>query len=387
MELARVFAESGIEFDATLVFMTVAGEEQGLIGAGAHAKKAKAENIPIQAWFNNDIVGNSRGGDGIVDGATIGSIQRDPRTRRRARWRSSRGGSRARYVPSHRVRLMARRDRFGRGGDHSAFNAEGFAAIGFRESRENYAKQHGPNDTIDGVDFPYLAQNAASTRPPWPRWRSRRRRPVVGQQHARRADDRSPAVGLRRAPALGGVAGRGRLPDLLAQRLGAGLGARDLRRQRDGVHVSQNEHRRLGLRGGRRGRGRAREHDQRVRRAAAHRRRVLGNGDLSGDFAVENGGHLRRGRPLHQLERFDEVFDRSLHVVGGLDELNAGPVDDHAFLQLTDMAMGDAALEHDRALAERNAEIVQRVELEREGRFDPDAAARSHPRWSSAGRP
>jgi hypothetical protein len=66
----------------------------------------------------------------------------------------------AAYVPSHRVRLMARRDRFSRGGDHSALNDEGFAAIGFRESRENYAKQHGPNDTIDGVDFRYLAQNA-----------------------------------------------------------------------------------------------------------------------------------------------------------------------------------------------------------------------------------
>jgi hypothetical protein len=66
----------------------------------------------------------------------------------------------AQYVPSHRVRLMARRDRFGRGGDHNALNAEGFAAIGFRESRENYSKQHGPNDTIDGVDFRYLAQNA-----------------------------------------------------------------------------------------------------------------------------------------------------------------------------------------------------------------------------------
>ena len=71
MELARVFAESGIEFDATLVFMTVAGEEQGLIGAGAHAKKAQDEKIPIQAWFNNDIVGNSHGGDGSIDGATI----------------------------------------------------------------------------------------------------------------------------------------------------------------------------------------------------------------------------------------------------------------------------------------------------------------------------
>ena len=66
----------------------------------------------------------------------------------------------AQYVPSHRLRLMARRDRFGRGGDHNALNAHGFAAIGFREARENYAKQHGPSDTIDGVDFRYLAQNA-----------------------------------------------------------------------------------------------------------------------------------------------------------------------------------------------------------------------------------
>ncbi|PYR91448.1 MAG: hypothetical protein DMF84_17605 [Acidobacteria bacterium] len=160
MELARVFAESGIEFDATLVFMTVAGEEQGLIGAAAYAKDAKAENIPIQAWFNNDIVGNSRGGDGTVDSATVRLYSVGPEdspsrslaqfTRRVA----------AQYVPSHGVRLIARSDRFSRGGDHSALNAQGFAAIGFRESRENYSKQHGPNDTLDGVDFRYLAQNA-----------------------------------------------------------------------------------------------------------------------------------------------------------------------------------------------------------------------------------
>ncbi len=160
MELARVFANSGIEFDATLVFMTVAGEEQGLIGAGAHAKKAKAENIPIQAWFNNDIVGNSHGGDGSIDAATVRLYSEGPEdspSRSLAQFAARVG---AIYVPSHRVRLMARADRFSRGGDHSALNAEGFAAIGFRESKENYSKQHGPNDTIDGVDFRYLAQNA-----------------------------------------------------------------------------------------------------------------------------------------------------------------------------------------------------------------------------------
>jgi hypothetical protein len=160
MELARVFAESGIEFDATLVFMTVAGEEQGLIGAGAHAKAAKEQKIPIQAWFNNDIVGGSRGGDGIIDGATVRLYSEGPEDSPSRSLAIFTGRVGAVYVPSHQVRLLARRDRFSRGGDHSALNDEGFAAIGFRESRENYAKQHGPNDTIDGVDFRYLAQNA-----------------------------------------------------------------------------------------------------------------------------------------------------------------------------------------------------------------------------------
>jgi len=160
MELARVFAESGIEFDATLVFMTVAGEEQGLVGAGAHAKQAKDEHVPIQAWFNNDIVGGSRGGDGITDSATVRVYSEGPEDSPSRSLAVFAQRIAARYVPSHRLRLMARRDRFNRGGDHSALNANGFAAIGFRESRENYSKQHGPNDTIDGVDFKYLAQNA-----------------------------------------------------------------------------------------------------------------------------------------------------------------------------------------------------------------------------------
>ena len=160
MELARVFAQSGIDFDATLVFMTVAGEEQGLVGAEAHAKKAKAEQIPIQAWFNNDIVGNSHGGDGTLDSATVRIYSEGPEDSPSRQLAMFTARIAAEYVPSHRVRLMARRDRFGRGGDHNALTAQGFAAIGFRESRENYAKQHGADDTIDGVDFRYLAQNA-----------------------------------------------------------------------------------------------------------------------------------------------------------------------------------------------------------------------------------
>jgi hypothetical protein len=160
MELARVFAESGIDFDATLVFIAVAGEEQGLLGAAAHASQAKADSVPIQAVFNNDIVGNATGGNGIVDGASVRIYSEGPEdspSRALARFAQRMA---ARYVPSHRVRLIARRDRFSRGGDHSAYNAAGFAAIGFRESKENYAKQHNASDTIDGVSFRYLAQNA-----------------------------------------------------------------------------------------------------------------------------------------------------------------------------------------------------------------------------------
>ena len=160
MELARAFAESQIDFDATLVFIAVAGEEQGLIGARAHARRVKADRVPVQAVFNNDIVGGAEDGDGSGDGTTIRLYSEGPDDSPSRALAMFVGRVAARYVPSHKVRLLARRDRFSRGGDHTAWNLEGFAAVGFRESRENYARQHGPNDTLEGVSFAYLAQNA-----------------------------------------------------------------------------------------------------------------------------------------------------------------------------------------------------------------------------------
>jgi hypothetical protein len=160
IELARVFSQSGVDFDATLVFMCHVGEEQGLVGARLHAQKAVADKTPIEAVFNNDIVGGDHGGNGIVDGATIRVYSEGPEdspSRELARF-VQRWGSL--YVPSHKVRLMARPDRFGRGGDHSAYTQFGFTAVGFRESRENFTKQHDVRDTFDGVSVPYLAQNA-----------------------------------------------------------------------------------------------------------------------------------------------------------------------------------------------------------------------------------
>jgi len=191
MELARTFSQSGLDFEATLIFMCHVGEEQGLFGARLHAQKAAAEKIRIDAVLNNDIVGGDRGGNGIVDGATIRVYSEGPEdspSREVARFVQRWGG---RYVPSHRVRLMARPDRFGRGGDHSAYNQAGFAAVGFRESRENFSRQHDPRDTFEGISLPYLAQNArvnaaaAATlalAPPAPVVTNERGQPTISRQ-------------------------------------------------------------------------------------------------------------------------------------------------------------------------------------------------------------
>jgi hypothetical protein len=160
MELARVFGQSGIDFDATLVFMCHVAEEQGLMGAALHAQNAQKEHVTIEAVLNNDIVGNDRGGNGIVDGASIRVYSEGPEdspSRELARYVQRWG---MRYVPSHRVRPIARPDRFSRAGDHSAYNHYGFAAVGFRESRENFTRQHDARDTFDGVSPAYLVQNA-----------------------------------------------------------------------------------------------------------------------------------------------------------------------------------------------------------------------------------
>jgi hypothetical protein len=160
MELARVFAESGLEFDATLAFVLWAGEEQGLIGARAHAMELFKDKVPVDADFNNDIVGNSRGGDGTTDAESVRVYSEGPEdsmSRSLARYIAR---TAAVYVPSHKVRLMARQDRFSRGSDHTAFTQYGFPAVAFRESKEDFSRQHAATDIVDGVDVRYLAQNA-----------------------------------------------------------------------------------------------------------------------------------------------------------------------------------------------------------------------------------
>lgn len=160
LELARAFAQSGVDFDATLVFGTFAGEEQGLVGSTLHATKARADGAVIDAVLNNDIVGGVAGGDGVANGDVVRVFSEEPAdspSRQLARYVRD---AAARYVPSHRVELVARYDRFGRGGDHTPFNQRGFAAVRVTEAFENYARQHSATDSIDDVSFAYLARNA-----------------------------------------------------------------------------------------------------------------------------------------------------------------------------------------------------------------------------------
>ena len=161
MELARVFAQSGLDFDATLVFICFAGEEEGLVGAKLHAQRAAAEKLVIDGVLNNDIVGNAVGGQGVKDTGTVRVFSEGPEDSSSRELARAVRRDAALYAPEQRVRLIARYDRFGRGGDHIAFTDHGYAGVRFTESKENYSHQHTVDDTFaGGVDPAYLARNA-----------------------------------------------------------------------------------------------------------------------------------------------------------------------------------------------------------------------------------
>src|SRR4030095_1846231 len=124
MECARVLSQ--YEFDATLVFVAFAGEEQGLIGSRAMAKRLKENSQTIQALLNNDIIGSEVSGNGVVDNRRVLVFSEDPNdspSRQLARFISRIAGL---YYPETIVDMVFRHDRFGRGGDHTAFNQQGF---------------------------------------------------------------------------------------------------------------------------------------------------------------------------------------------------------------------------------------------------------------------
>lgn len=159
MECARIFSE--YEFDKTLIFIAFVAEEQGLIGAGAFARKANAEGMEIEALLNMDMIGNHvRGGGAETVLNTLRIFSDGPPdsdSRQIARYVEEIG---ERYVPGIDVDLIFRRDRFGRGGDHTAFNREGIAGVRLVEANEDYNRQHSYNDVFENIDMEYLLKNA-----------------------------------------------------------------------------------------------------------------------------------------------------------------------------------------------------------------------------------
>jgi hypothetical protein len=171
VECARVLSKH--KFPATIIFLTVAGEEQGLNGSTHFAKMAKEQGWQLEGVLNNDIVGGNRTpgdteqndnwvrvfSEGIPAAATDADLRRI-----RAVGGESDSSSRqlARYIHSvsetydfgqFSPKLIFRRDRYLRGGDHSAFNDQGFAAVRFTEYREDFNHQHQTLRTENGIEY------------------------------------------------------------------------------------------------------------------------------------------------------------------------------------------------------------------------------------------
>ena len=186
LEVARLLSTR--KFDATIVYAALSGEEQGLLGGTLLAETAKQRGWTVSAVLNNDIVGNTVGQDGtrVADRVRVFSegirISEDlaSQTTRRGDGGEDDGPSRAlakaadsiaKGIPGGLDVLVDRRpDRFGRGGDHEPFLRLGYPAVRFSVGIENYDQQHQDlrregtreyGDTVDKMDFPYLAKVTA----------------------------------------------------------------------------------------------------------------------------------------------------------------------------------------------------------------------------------
>jgi hypothetical protein len=171
LECARVLSKH--KFPATIIFLTVAGEEQGLDGSGHFAKMAKEQGWQLEGVLNNDIVGGNRTpgdtsqkssvvrvfSEGLPAAANEADLRRirssggenDSASRQLARYIQEVGAAYdfGQFGPL----LIFRRDRYLRGGDHSAFNDQGFAAVRFTEYREDFHHQHENPRTENGIEF------------------------------------------------------------------------------------------------------------------------------------------------------------------------------------------------------------------------------------------
>jgi Zn-dependent M28 family amino/carboxypeptidase len=187
MECARVMSKHS--FPATIIFVAVSGEEQGLLGANHMAEKAKIEKWNIEAVLNNDIMGSNNNNEtNIINNTKIRvfseafsvndtgramqtirnlGLENDGKARQLARYVKEIG---ERYVDNLEIVMVYRNDRFLRGGDHTPYVQRGYAAVRITEMNENYYHQHQDvrmengiqyGDLPEFMDFEYLRKNTA----------------------------------------------------------------------------------------------------------------------------------------------------------------------------------------------------------------------------------
>jgi hypothetical protein len=186
LEAANVLSK--YQFNNSIIYAALSGEEQGLFGGEGFATYAKEKGWHIIGVLNNDMIGNIEGIDGTIDNRSFRIFSEpmppnetaEERNRRRFMGGEVDGISRqlARYVnrmtllymPEMNPVMIYRLDRFGRGGHHKPFNDAGYAGIRIMEAHENYNRQHqdiraekGINygDVVAGVNFDYAAKITA----------------------------------------------------------------------------------------------------------------------------------------------------------------------------------------------------------------------------------
>jgi Zn-dependent M28 family amino/carboxypeptidase len=170
IECARILSKHS--FPATIIFVAVSGEEQGLLGAAFLAAKAKREDWTLEAVLNNDIMGSNNSSEtNIIDNTKVRvfseglpafeldkaasgirnfGLENDGEARQLARYVKETG---ERYVDNLEVVMIYRNDRFLRGGDHTPFVQNGFAAVRLTEMNENYEHQHQDVRIENGVRY------------------------------------------------------------------------------------------------------------------------------------------------------------------------------------------------------------------------------------------
>jgi hypothetical protein len=187
IECARIMSKHS--FPATIIFVAVSGEEQGLLGSTFMANKAKKENWNVEAVFNNDIIGSNNSNEtNIANNTTVRvfsegipafeteknirkimslGLENDSKSRELARYVKEIG---ERYVDNLNVVLIYRTDRFLRGGDHLPYLKNGYTAVRITEMNENFTRQHQDIRTVNGIhygdlpehiDYEYLRKNTA----------------------------------------------------------------------------------------------------------------------------------------------------------------------------------------------------------------------------------